>query len=401
MFRKLSFAFLIAMMVLTGFGGAAQAKPPKPETAFQVAVNPTLSGLASENVFWNIPVAFKNYLYDAVADGLDGSQGLKIIRSKDGAHWESAGMPMPGDTRYNLVWAAFVYNDQLYLSLNQDRCTDPSINTPGLVLRTANGKDWETVFQAPTLGGINDQTGMFGEFKGMLYVSTPIGFGQTGTTQIWRSASGEKGTWRLANAAFGNNTEFISAWTEFKGYAYVTSHDADGMHIWRSSDGKNWKTVAEAALNHPGVTDWWGSNPVVFNGALYVGTNPWFFFIFDASQYKGGQLYRSQDGIHWQLVVEKGFGGTQNPSGIDALVVYHDQLYATSNDLTPDWSSAVTYVWRSRTGNPGDWVKVNSDGMGPYTLQTKSDFAIFKDSLYIANQFGYGATVNLMKMVNP
>jgi hypothetical protein len=77
-----------------------------------------------------------------------------------------------------------------------------------------------------------------------------------------------------------------------------------------------------------------------------------------------------------------------------------NQLYAFSNDLYPyDWSACTTYVYCSRTGNPGDWVKVNDEGMGPFTMVTKSDLAIFKDDLYIGNQFGSGSGIDLMKMV--
>ncbi len=335
-------------------------------------------------------------MYDAVADGLNG---LQVIRSSDGKNWKFASMPMPADTDYNNVWAAFVYQGYLYLSLNQDRCDDPEIQTPGLIVRTPNGKDWETVFQAPEVDGLINTTGQFGVFKGMLYFTTWVGFDQTGTAQIYRSRTGNPGTWQLATAAFGNNTDFTSALTSFNGYAYLSSHDADGMHVWRSADGANWNEVGKSVWNDPAYTNWWGTNLVIFKGTLYLGTGPWFFWyrVFpDPSLYQGGQIYRSQDGVHWQLVAEKGFGNP-DPSGIDILVPYHGQLYAFSNDLAFDYSSSVTYVYRSPTGNPGTWVKVNDEGMGPFTMVTKSDWAIFKDTLYVGNQF----SVNLMKLVNP
>ena len=102
--------------------------------------------------------------------------------------------------------------------------------------------------------------------------------------------------------------------------------------------------------------------------------------------------------MHWELVVEKGFGNP-DPSGIDILIVYQDALYAFSTDLAADWSSCTTYVWCSRIGDARDWVKVNDEGMGPFTMVTKSDLAIFKDDLYIGNQFGSGSGIDLIKMV--
>ena len=402
MFRKIIFASIVAVLILSSSSNPSMAQGTNPNqtdhlrTIFEVAVNPTQRGFASDYAFWNAPVSFNGYLYDAVADF---ERGLQVIRSAHGKNWEFASMPMPGDTRYNGFWGAFVYNGHLYLSLNQDRCADPSIKTPGLIVRTANGIDWETVFQAPEVGGLANQTGQFGDFNGMLYFATPVGFGQTGITQIWRSRSGNPGTWQLETPAFGNNTDFTSQLTSFKGDAYLSSHDADGMHIWRSADGANWQEVGEDIWNDDSYTNWWGSNLVVFNDSLYIGTNPWFFWLFDPSKYKGGQIYRSRDGVHWELVVKEGFGNP-DPSGIDILIVYNDALYAFSNDLAPyDWSAGTTYVYRSRTGNAGDWVKVNDEGLGPSTMVTKSDLAIFKDNLYIGNQFGYGSTIDLMKMV--
>jgi len=402
MFRKIVFASIVAVLILSSSITPSRAQRVVPfgtdhlRTTFEVAVNPTLRGFASDGAFWNVPVSFDGYLYDAVADG---ELGLQVIRSADGENWKFASMPMPGDTRYNGLWAAFVYYDHLYLSLNQDRCADPSIQTPGLIVRTANGKDWEQVFKTSEVAGLTNQTGQFGVFNGMLYCATPVGFNQTGTAQIFRSRTGNRGTWQLATPAFGNNTDFTSQLTSFEGHAYLSSHDKYGMHIWRSEDGASWQKVAQDVLNDPKYTNWWGSNPVVFNDYLYIGTNPWFFWLFDPSKYSGGQIYRSRDGVHWELVVKKGFGNP-DPSGIDILIVYQDALYAFSVDLAPyNWSASTTYVYSSRTGNARDWVKVNTDGMGPNTMVTKSDFAIFKDTLYIGNQWGYGDTIDLMKMV--
>lgn len=223
----------------------------------------------------------------------------------------------------------------------------------------------------------------------------------TGSAQIWRSRSGDKGTWELATAAFGNLTVDTSTLTVFEDDAYISSEDADDVHIWRSADRKNWTKVGEDLLSDAAYTNWWVINPVVFHDALYMATNPMVFAFNDGSKYTGGQLYRSRDGVHWQMVVAKGFGGTQNPSGIDGLIVYRDQLYALSNDLDFYGRWGSTYVWLSRTGNPGDWVKVNPDGMGPNTSVGFSWEEIFKGALYIGNGFGFGAGTDLIKMINP
>ena len=93
---------------------------------------------------------------------------------------------------------------------------------------------------------------------------------------------------------------------------------------------------------------------MAFKGALYVGAGP-MVWSFPYDQYQGGQIYRSFDGIHWQMVVGHGFGDTLFKNGVDILLLYHDQLIALSNDQDPSGGPyAVTYVWSSRTGNPND-----------------------------------------------
>jgi len=405
MLRKIAFSIIMTVLILASLGGTALASPPSqaaPVTEFQVAVNPTLSGFASDQAFGNAPVSFNNYLYNFVPEDIfSSSMALKVLRSADGKNWEYAGMPLKEDPRYNFVLGGTVFHGRLYIALNRNNCISETPTIPGLVMRTANGVDWEKVFQSPGVDGATTQTGQLGFFHGMLYVTTTVSHGDTGSAQIWRSRSGDQGTWELATAVIGNNTHDTSTLTAFKGHAYLSTVDEDGTHIWRSADGRNWNKVGESLLTDPAYTNWWVTNPIVFDGALYVGTNPMVFSFNPGPQYTGGQLYRSRDGVHWQMVVAKGFGGTQNPSGIDGLIVYRDQLYALSNDLDFNFNWGTTYVWRSRTGNPGDWVKVNPDGMGPYSAVGFSWEGIFKGELYIGNGFGFGEYTSLMKMVNP
>ncbi len=407
MFRKIVFASIVVVLILSNSispslaQGTNSNEPDHHRTTFEVAFNPGDYGIDGWGVFWITPVSFKNRLYDFVSEGLfTGDTPLKVFSSKDGKKWEFAGNPLPDQPEYNFVEQGFVYHNDLYIALDRDRCLDPSIKTPGLVMRTSNGRDWEQVFQAPEVKGLTNETQRFGEFKGMLYLATIVGAGQTGAAQLYRSRSGDPGTWDLVSPEFGNNTTSLSTLAVLGRTAFMTSGDANGLHIWRSTDGVNWNEVGQDVLNDPAYTNYALTDPVVFSDAVYVGTNNFFFMAGDPNLYTGGQLYRSTDGTHWQLVVEKGFGNPI-PSGIDSLVVYHGQLYALSNTMPPDIAWNITYVWRSHTGNPGDWVNVNPDGMGSGTLVVTSYQTIFKDDLYIGNQGGWYYLVDVIKMVNP
>ncbi len=408
MFRKIVFASIVAVLILSGSispslaQGVVPNKPAPPPTTFVVAVNPTQSGFTSDQAFGNAPIKFKKYLYDFVPEDIfNSSMALKYLRSTDGINWEYAGMPYPEDPRYNFILGGTVYKGHLYIALNKNNCVSDTNTIPGLVLRTANGTDWEKVFQAPGTDGATTQTGRLGSFKGWLYVTTVVGHADTGNAQIWRSRTGNDGTWELATDVFGNNTHYTSVLVPFKKYAYITATDADGVHIWRSADGANWDQVGQDLLSDPAYTNWYATTPVVFHGALFVGTNPMVFAFNNAADYTGGQLYRSRDGMTWEMVVAHGFGASQYPSGIDGLIVYRNQLFALSNDMAPDGSTGQTYVWRSKTGKLGEWEPVNADGMGPNSCVGFSWEAVFNNILYIGNGWGLGNTTDLMKMVNP
>jgi hypothetical protein len=367
----------------------------------EMVLSPVQAGFASDGILWNFPVTFKNTLYDMAADV---KSGLRVIRSKDGLHWELASVPMQEDGRYFIAMNAIEYQDQLYISLIQDRCTDPQIMTPGLIMRTKDGIAWEKVFQTQEGVEFTPSLGQLGVYNEALYISEVVGFGQHGTSRLWRSTSGDPGTWEMMTPVFGNNTYLTSEIATYHGEAFLTSIDDDGAHIWHSKDGVDWQKTGEAELHDPAFSDWMPTAPVTYGDALYVGTNAWFFFLgnmlsgYAPSSYRGGQLYRSRDGNQWERVMAHGFRETQHSSGIDCLIVYDSRLHAFSNDMASDWSASTVLVWNSLTGNPGGWTQVSPEGLGPNTLATKSDLTVFQGDLYVGSQFGSGQTIGLYKM---
>ena len=70
----------------------------------------------------------------------------------------------------------------------------------------------------------------------------------------------------------------------------------------------------------------------------------------------GGQLWRTMDGLHWEMVIGDGFGDISNIK-VESLLVNDGLLYAaTYNDQTG------TQIWRSADGI--SWEQVIANGFG-------------------------------------
>ena len=132
-------------------------------------------------------------------------------------------------------------------------------------------------------------------------------------------------------------------------YAGTTNWQS-GSQLWRSTDGSTWTPASTQGF---GVGS---ANPVlldtaVFKSQLYAATG-------NFSGNYVGRLWRSADGTTWNSVEPNGFGNPNN-IGICNLAVYSDSLYAVTTNPTQGLD-----IWRSSSGNLGDWTRVVSNGFG-------------------------------------
>jgi hypothetical protein len=179
----------------------------------------------------------------------------------------------------------------------------------------------------------------------------------------------------------------------FKDALYVASDNVISLpdwaeapeQIWRSFDGVNWDMV---------VGDGFGYSPVDglggfadYKGYLYVGTGT-----IDTSSGLVGQLWRSWDGLHWKQVDISSLL-SQNDVKVDGGFVYHGKLYIYT----------VNYIEGGsvfRTKDAKTWERVNEPGWGNPTWLTThlaSDQVVFKDDLYMGVVGPQGV---LLKMVH-
>ncbi len=375
---------VIFSLVYTGTPALAKEKKPaldiKNTPTWNVVFDPSQSGYSWDYMIWSMET-FKSHLYTTVSffyDEVNQYSGAQVFRTADGENWEAASQPGFGiDTEYTTSWDMIVYNERLYVAVNDFGVS----GKPGIIMRSADGLNWEPVFTGTpeTLqGNLIDK---FGVFNGMIYATAVWTNGQ-----IWRSPNGNPGTWELVKSDLGINFWSSSDMMPFKGYIYFSGYDGGvgpgGLRVWRSANGVDWETVGAGVLDDPAnETD---RSLAVYKDYLYLST---------ISYSDGGRIYRSRDGVNWELVIEKGFGNP-NISEITSLFTYQGDLYATSNDTDNFETHANAIVWRTHTGNSDDWNQVNPGGLGDWTWSERCGQAVFKGDLYIANTWW-----NINKMI--
>lgn len=196
-----------------------------------------------------------------------------------------------------------------------------------------------------------------------------VAMAQGAATQDWVQVNSD---------GFGNQqNSMISALSPFNGELYAGTYNAGGTgaQIWRL-ENTGWSAVITNGL---GITRNAGIDQFFpFNGQLYVGT--W------SDEVNGGEIWRSSNGLNWTRIITEGFGDPINAE-IYQFATFSNTLYAST------WSYITnthgTEIWRSTTGNTGDWTRVVTDG-----FNSDSDnasvvaFEIFNGYLYAgtANQ---------------
>jgi hypothetical protein len=373
MFRKILFVLILIAAMLMTSGSTTSGSPIPPDWEKVFSPPPPADDFT---VLWALE-AFKEHLYVA-ADTYP--TGVQIYRSADGNDWAPLIEPGFGDPDLWVTWDMTTFQGKLYISVHDWG----NVITPGGIMRSSNGTDWERVF---TLSDDDFATGhmpaAFGEFDGMLYFSSIPSFGSYG--QLWRSPSGDPGTWEMVLSVY--NGSFMAPLTAFKGYAYVSGliHEGDsfGMRVWRSADGLNWEVVGAGVVSGPeNIQD---GVLTVFKNQLYLSTQA----------VDGGRIYRTTDGLNWIPVVSGGFGDPNIPY-IDSMLVYEGDLYAFCTSYAED-GSTYARIYRSHTGNANEWGQLPTESWGALSGQARMQQAVFKGDLYSID-FNFNNMSSVYKM---
>jgi hypothetical protein len=348
---------LLSLLLTSTVSAGAGPKLPTWEQVFNPKEKTGEDVIAIDSV-----VEFKGKLYFKFGGAGPEDQ---VWGTKDGENWSLAWQASDIKPEYESIFMLTAFKNQLYLIV-----ADFEEELPGLIMRTPDGRHWEAVATWP-LDDIGIwASGGFTSFQGWLYLGA-CGFitEEDMVCGLWRSISGDAGTWELAVLFPGWND--IASFATFKGALYVSSLFVPGeeellpAQVYRSFDGVNWEPVTLDGFGDPGNIATWSFGQK--DSYLYLGM----------ANGNGGQIWRTKDGMDWQPVTTDGLGDLSNLAF--GFVTYQKMLYAYSVNLVEGCR-----VYASRDGIL--YTPVNEPGWGDpanSTVSLDNNWAIFKGALYM------------------
>lgn len=304
------------------------------------AVAPALAAQAAD------PPAFA-----AVADKVEGDR-----------YWDWERLTTDGFGRHgnDYAWSSTVYRDHLFIgTLN--------LLTGGQIWCSNDGQIWEQVEDNGFGSVLNEGIRVLIPYRGWLHAGTN---NPTTGPQVWRTRNGRD--WERTNFPdlFGNIS--MRGATIFQGDLYLSTwNQLFGAQIWRSQDGMEYARVARNGLGR--ITNQDFSVLQVFAGddgieRLYAGTlNP----------IRGAELYRSEDGENYELVVDRGFGDLFNQA-IWSSIVHQGWLWVGTMNAFFEYE-----IHRSRDGL--SWEKVPPPYPGSFQNHYAWDMGVYADHVYVGS----------------
>lgn len=283
----------------------------------------------------------------------------------------------------------FTFQEQLYVGMEAD-------NTMGARLwRTKDGvpipqsqSDWEEV-AADTNGdpfGINDTTqadhiDSIAAFKNKIYVSIANRSGYWPGTLVFRSDSGDSGTWeQVIQAGFDDtdNSNFKDMRTftvdDTEWLCGGTKNETTGAEVWCTKDGTTWQQKNSSGFGDTDNT--LIASTAVFAGALYVGVN---------NSTDTGSVWRTSDLAEWTRVYT-----AVEHARVEMAGVLDGQLYIAEGAEDGRYKrEPPVRVFRSDTGDAGSWQEVGTQ-MG----QDENNARTIVDGATVYNGHLYMSTMN-------
>ncbi len=379
--------FVVTMILLLSLLAtstvSAGTKPPLPE--WKQVFDPV--PIYGEGFFVPFVVEFKNKMYLTAGYGFSTETTDQVWGTKDGKNWTVAWEATSIQDGFEGIWGPmFVFKNQLYLIIG-----DWEGENPSQVMRTPDGKHWQEVDREEWAEDYWIGFSGYTSFKGMLYIAKTQWFNDGASVMhLWRSTSGDAGTWEEVAQFPDWTTVWLGDWLPFEtfnGALYVMSDVVmrNGAlapaEIWRSFDGVNWEPVVTDGFGDP--TNIRGGSFGQKSGYLYAG-------VASETENNAGDIYRTRDGVNWEPVTTDGFGDPE-VLNFSSFVTYRDQL------LTYGASYTGCRVYASKDGR--HWNLINEPGWGEESnLGPAREYGrvIFKGNLYTA-VVGPGGVYKLAK----
>jgi hypothetical protein len=251
--------------------------------------------------------------------------------SKDGKNWTKTELPESG---LNSAYQKFVQFGGAIYALGALRGNYLGFTIDTKILRTKDGKTWETVAEKSNLptrvfyGAVvfKDKIWLVGGFDGERYYN-----------DIWNSKDGvnwtriaEKAAWSPRNPSVTvvfKDKIWVLGGGEIDGEKTKWNNPQSEREVWSSTDGVNWTRVA-ANLNRK-----WRGAPVVFDDKLWL-----------AGANRGGTfesaVWVSENGADWQE-----FSAPWSPRGAVAVWVAGDRLFLTGGKSSHVENGETKFVY--------------------------------------------------------
>ena len=293
--------------------------------------------------------------------------GAQLWRSSDSLTWTSLMTDGFGNPENTGIDHLLEFASNLYAGTWNE-------SNGGEVWRSPNGQDWTRVVSKGFGDPTNQEVACFVVFNDQLYASTVSDSGAHGT-ELWRSSSGNPGTWgRVVANGFNDDAgnAAILSLQVFNGFLYAgTWNGTTGGEVWRSSNGAVWTQVNPDGF---GTSDNQAVTALVsFQGYLYAATR-------GTPGVSGDQVWRCQvcDGSDWKKVVNNGFGNNETGRPA-ALQVVGNVLYLVAGN-----EATGAEVWRTVNGTK--WDQIGFAGLGDSNNRQTyvgNSIGVFKDRLFI------------------
>jgi hypothetical protein len=284
--------------------------------------------------------------------------------------WEPVVVPGLTDSNITYLINYTKFGEYYYFAAGTGGTGKPeTLTQPGAIWRTRDGTAWEMVGE-PGIGDVRNWHLQVYTWHERLYVTTQ----KSDTFSLWVSENGEtlnqiQGDW--SEKGYPSLTVI-----DDKLFLFIDSHEEDGLQAWYSSDGMQFERVFEKGLDDPtnaGIIGFQSLDTISLKGWTYFGM--W-------NLTKGGEIWRTKDGLKWEKSAVGGLGNPKN-SSLAPQLVFNDYLYITVLPYVPNqYNAKGVEVFRTADGE--QWEIVVEDGFGLGENQaTWAWLMAYHDALYL------------------
>ncbi len=216
-----------------------------------------------------------------------GVSGFKLLKTINGTEWTQIGEDGFGSIDNCSINSMAVFNEKLYISVLY--INFETFDMGVRIYRIDSDSSWIKVNEEGFGDAENINSYAMNVFNNQLYVGTQHA---SRGPEIWRTQTGTE-WFQVVDNGFGEtNGRFFSSIFTFHEKIYASMVSETGVEIWRSDSGNEgtWTQVNEDGFGNV-KNAWTGYTPVIVNDTIYFGTGN---EVDDLAK-----IFTSQNGENW------------------------------------------------------------------------------------------------------